>query len=96
MHTNQIDVSTNNPTSIAIVGLGPRGAVILERIITWLEYACILLFDADSLGGSLVYNIESDNILLNTMCSQITLYSGETTKDFGPKFDGPSLYEYYK
>lgn len=93
----------NSVAKIAIVGLGPRGAVMLERVITWLQHNnmnnqgfSIILFDSNSLAGSLVYKTKSDNLLLNTMCSQVTLYSGETTKEFGPTFTGPSLYEYYK
>lgn len=88
---------------IAVVGLGPRGLVILERMISLLvamnninSEVKFLLFDNNGLGGSLVYDVHSDNLLLNTICCQITLYSGEITKNLGPTFTGPSLYEYCK
>lgn len=88
---------------IAIVGLGPRGLVILERIISWFsinnstdQKIQFLLFDNNGIGGSLVYNVKGDNLLLNTICSQITLYSGELTQGIGPIFSGPSLYDYCK
>jgi hypothetical protein len=88
---------------ISVIGLGPRGTVLLERIITYIEDFSLKpkdfylkIFDARGVARSLVYDVDSSEILLNTISSQISLYSGEQAKAFGPLYKGPSLYEFYK
>jgi hypothetical protein len=88
---------------ISIIGFGPRGSVLLERVITYIQSFklspsdfYIQIFDARGVARSTVYDVKSKDILLNTIASQITLYSGDKAKNFGPTHKGPNLYEFYK
>ena len=88
-------------TKIGIVGVGPRGTSLLERIITYCVHCKLaripklLLFDKNSEFGVGCHGTDiAENLLLNTIADQITMYFGEKMKPYGPVYDGKNLYEW--
>lgn len=89
-------------TNIAIIGLGPRGLSVLERIIAHLKdlplskakYIDIYLFDPQEPGAGCHAMTQPDYLLVNTVASQITQFSDESIQDSGPIQFGPSFYEW--
>lgn len=86
--------------AIAIIGMGPRGLNVLERITA---YACdqknhknvaVHLIDPGVPGEGIHHSSQPDYLLLNTVASQITLFMDPTVVDAGPLIEGPSLYEW--
>lgn len=86
--------------AIAIIGMGPRGLNVLERITA---YACdhttrqpmaVHIVDPGVPGEGIHHATQPDYLLLNTVASQITLFMDDTVVDAGPPLEGPSLYEW--
>jgi uncharacterized NAD(P)/FAD-binding protein YdhS len=86
---------------IVIVGAGPRGLTVLERVIAFekeersvpLE---IIMFDPNPPGVGCHSLDQPDHLLVNTVASQITMFSDETVKDAGPVLEGPSFYHWLR
>lgn len=84
---------------IGIVGLGPRGLTLLERIVANeradksadLE---LYLFDANPPGVGSHDPEQDDLFLVNTVAGQITQFSDATLRAAGPILEGPSFYEW--
>ncbi|TDX23705.1 FAD-NAD(P)-binding protein [Modicisalibacter xianhensis] len=87
-------------TSIAIVGLGPRGINVLERITAHASDGKstprleVHLIDPGVPGAGIHYPSQPDYLLLNTVASQITMFMDPTIENAGPLLPGPSLYEW--
>ncbi len=86
---------------IAIVGLGPRGLTVLERICANLRRTAphtvieVVLIDNVRIGTGAVWRIDqSERLLMNTVASQITVFTDETVQMAGPVQLGPSVYEW--
>lgn len=86
--------------AIAIIGMGPRGLNVLERITA---YACdqknhqniaVHLIDPGVPGEGVHHSSQPDYLQLNTVASQITLFMDPTVVEAGPLIEGPSLYEW--
>ena len=83
---------------VGIIGLGPRGLTLLERIVaheresrtTELE---IYLFDRNEPGVGCHDPEQPDFLLVNTVAGQITLFSDPSVRDAGPVLDGPSFFQ---
>lgn len=91
----------NKQQVIAIIGGGPRGLSVAESIGIELEKLSrstavqILLIDDHEPGAGRIWRpTQSQNFLMNTIISQVTIYSGG--RDGGPDRSGhgPSLYEW--
>ncbi|AFZ00608.1 FAD/NAD(P)-binding protein [Calothrix sp. PCC 6303] len=89
-----------NPVSVAIIGSGPRGLSILERIITFARAkqfqvdVNISIFDPNSFGAGCHYRNQAEHLLVNTIASQITIFSDHTVQGSGLILEGPSFYEW--
>ncbi|WP_017655544.1 FAD/NAD(P)-binding protein [Fortiea contorta] len=87
---------------IAIVGAGPRGLSVLERIIAFARAKQfspdvnlnINIFDPNPLGAGCHYIDQAEHLLVNTIASQITIFSDHTVQGSGFILDGPSFYEW--
>ncbi|OTA53827.1 hypothetical protein K449DRAFT_439767 [Hypoxylon sp. EC38] len=87
---------------IAIVGMGPRGTSVLERlcasasdILVQGTQLTVHVVDPSSPGAGRVWRTEqSSQLLMNTVSSQVTLFTDETVVCSGPIRPGPSLYEW--
>ncbi|MDN5967861.1 MAG: FAD/NAD(P)-binding protein, partial [Lacticaseibacillus paracasei] len=82
---------------ITLIGAGPRGLLILERLLSWQQnrfpkrQLTIVLTDPYPIGGR-VWKIDQDpNLIMNTAASQITLFTDQTVTDVGPFLTGPDL-----
>jgi uncharacterized NAD(P)/FAD-binding protein YdhS len=87
---------------LAIVGLGPRGLSVAERLCANAES---LLSHAHELvihiidpyvsdGGQVWRSTQNQVLLMNTVACQVTVYVDDTVDCAGPVVTGPSLYEW--
>jgi uncharacterized NAD(P)/FAD-binding protein YdhS len=87
---------------IAIVGLGPRGLSVAERLSANAESLLqdgqelvIHLIDPHVFDGGQVWRSTQDRVLLmNTVACQVTMFVDDTVDCAGPVVSGPSLYEW--
>lgn len=89
-------------TSVAIVGGGPRGTSTLERICASAQDILpagsrlrVHVIDPSAPGAGTVWRTDqSSELLMNTVSSQITLFTDESVVCEGRMKKGPSLYEW--
>lgn len=88
---------------ISIIGLGSRGISILEKILAYALYDNFLkkcnielnLFDEESKYGCGTHSsTQPDNLLVNTVSSQMTVFSDSTVNNSHFLIKGPSFYEW--
>jgi FAD-NAD(P)-binding len=89
---------------VAIVGMGPRGLSVLERLITRLtttaqpdRQARVFLVDPGEMGAGRIWRTDQPQaLLMNTAAVEVSLFSGGP--DDGPwrAGAGPSLYEWLR
>ncbi|MDQ2957695.1 MAG: FAD/NAD(P)-binding protein [Actinomycetota bacterium] len=91
----------NSPTQLCIIGAGPRGLSVLERICANERAArqhadlIVHLVDPAAPGAGAVWRAEqSHHLLMNTVASQVTIYTDDSVAIDGPIEPGPSLYEW--
>jgi uncharacterized NAD(P)/FAD-binding protein YdhS len=89
-------------SEIAVVGLGPRGLSVAERLCAsageFVPRGGVLvvhLVDPEVFDGGQVWRSTQDRLLLmNTVACQVTMFVDETVECAGPVVPGPSLYEW--
>ncbi|MGK7235816.1 FAD/NAD(P)-binding protein [Streptomyces hygroscopicus] len=86
---------------IAIIGAGPRGLAVLERLCANERVqpsrtrVLVHVIDAAPPGAGAVWRTDqSRHLLANTVACQITLYSDAASRIDGPVEPGPNLYEW--
>ncbi|THA70114.1 FAD-binding protein [Streptomyces sp. A0958] len=86
---------------IAIVGAGPRGLSVLERICAnerahgRHDRVIVHLVDPYRPGAGRVWRTSQSRLLLmNTVASQVTVFTDDTVDMAGPVEPGPNLYEW--
>lgn len=82
---------------IAIVGAGPRGCSLIERLIANAELAgdrtvIIHLIDPAPVGGRVWRPDQPGHLLMNTLCDDATHFTDESVTCAGPIAPGPTLY----
>ena len=87
--------------AIAVVGAGPRGTSVLERLcasVSELAPASRLsvhMIDPFPPGAGRVWRTDqSGELLMNTVASQVTLFTDASVRCEGPVRPGPSLYKW--
>ncbi|MEU8655045.1 FAD/NAD(P)-binding protein [Streptomyces sp. NPDC048737] len=87
--------------SVCVVGAGPRGLSVLERICANERAApsprrvTIHLVDPCRPGAGRVWRTDQSRLLLmNTVASQVTVFTDDTVAMEGPVEPGPDLYEW--
>ncbi|WKX70111.1 FAD/NAD(P)-binding domain-containing protein [Streptomyces sp. XD-27] len=87
--------------AIAVVGSGPRGTSVLERLCaSAAELASgarltVHVVDPAPPGSGQVWRTaQSGELLMNTVASQVTLFTDASVDCAGPVRPGPSLYEW--
>ncbi|MGV9852565.1 FAD/NAD(P)-binding protein [Streptomyces sp. NPDC003442] len=90
-----------DPHAIAVVGAGPRGTSVLERLCASApELASgtpltVHMVDPSPPGAGRVWRTaQPDELLMNTVASQVTLFTDASVECGGPVRTGPSLYEW--
>ncbi|NUR40478.1 MAG: FAD/NAD(P)-binding protein [Streptomyces sp.] len=88
--------------SLAVVGAGPRGTSVLERLCAsapellppGVELTVHLVDPAPPGAGSVWRTSQSPELLMNTVACQVTLFTDDSVDCSGPIRPGPSLYEW--
>ncbi|WP_374103083.1 FAD/NAD(P)-binding protein [Streptomyces sp. B93] len=88
---------------MCIVGAGPRGLSVLERLCAqerksprW-DTVTVHVVDPDPPGSGRVWRPgQSRHLLMNTVASQVTVYTDASVRIEGPLEEGPSLYAWAK
>jgi FAD-NAD(P)-binding len=83
---------------IAVVGVGPRGLSVLERVISHARSEGppieLLLIEPGELGAGIHAPEQPDYLLLNTIASQLTIFSDEQMTPGAPVTVGPSFFDW--
>ncbi|MEU2162584.1 FAD/NAD(P)-binding protein [Streptomyces sp. NPDC019208] len=87
------------PPAIALVGAGPRGTSVLERLCASVPELApdipliVHVIDPAPAGPGQVWRTDQPGeLLMNTVASQVTLFTDESVACEGPIRQGPSLY----
>ncbi|KAK8079718.1 FAD-NAD(P)-binding-domain-containing protein [Apiospora hydei] len=89
---------------VAIVGAGPRGTSVVERLaayapdlITPGKQLTVHVIDPSTPGAGNVWRTtQSSELLMNTVTSQITLYTDKSVESAARICPGPTLYEWIR
>ncbi|MET8686147.1 FAD/NAD(P)-binding protein [Streptomyces sp. NPDC004732] len=88
---------------IAIVGSGPRGLAVLERIAARLQNSSshsgvkIHLIDSTEVGCGRIWRTDQDELYrMNTVADEVTMFSGPSDKGPVRPGAGPSLAEWWR
>ncbi|MFJ6293092.1 FAD/NAD(P)-binding protein [Streptomyces griseoviridis] len=90
------------PVSVALVGAGPRGTSVLERLCASApellapgRRLTVHVVDPAPPGAGRVWRPrQSPELLMNTVACQVTLFTDDSVDCSGPVLPGPSLYEW--
>lgn len=88
--------------NIVIVGAGPRGLAVAERLLTKhtaqnkIEPLNITMIDPTVLGGRVWTPSQDILLLMNTVVQQLTLFADDSVNMEGPSWDGPNFYDWIK
>lgn len=91
-----------NSADICVVGAGPRGICVVERLVAnapALRHAGGVVHVVDpyaGLGGRVWRTTQSPYLLMNTIASQVTVFTDSSVECEGPIVPGPTLYEWAK
>ncbi|MBA2676715.1 FAD/NAD(P)-binding protein [Ramlibacter sp.] len=89
-----------NTFYVALVGLGPRGLSMLERLSAVYAQARpawqlqVHAIDPGEPGQGAHSDFQREHLLANTVCGQLTLFTDPSVRDAGPIVQGPSLLEW--
>ncbi|MFE9438078.1 FAD/NAD(P)-binding protein [Streptomyces sp. NPDC006602] len=92
----------HTPVSVALVGAGPRGTSVLERLCAsapellapGAQLTVHVVDPAPPGPGRVWRTTQSPELLMNTVSSQVTLFTDESVDCSGPIRPGPSLHEW--
>ncbi|MEU5689170.1 FAD/NAD(P)-binding protein [Streptomyces venezuelae] len=95
-------VHASSPPALALVGAGPRGTSVLERLCASAAdllppgaHLTVHVVDPDPPGAGRVWRTaQPSELLMNTVASQVTLFTDASVDCSGPIRTGPSLYEW--
>ncbi|ALG08567.1 FAD/NAD(P)-binding protein [Kibdelosporangium phytohabitans] len=84
---------------ICLIGAGPRGTSVLERLCANVTEAdrpvVVEVVDPAPAGPGAVWRPhQSPHLLMNTVASQVSMFTDESVTCDGPLVPGPSLYEW--
>ncbi|MGW2492319.1 FAD/NAD(P)-binding protein [Streptomyces sp. NPDC001606] len=92
---------TNRRLDVCLIGAGPRGLSVLERLCANAVSApgdlaiTVHVIDPFPPGAGQVWRTDqSAHLLMNTVASQVTMFTDESVTIDGPLVPGPSLYEW--
>jgi uncharacterized NAD(P)/FAD-binding protein YdhS len=86
-------------TTVCVVGAGPRGVSVVERICSNAGVSPVVVHLVDPLAGDggRVWRVDQPpSLLMNTVASQVTMFTDDSVDCEGPIVPGPSLYDWAK
>ncbi|MGW2784762.1 FAD/NAD(P)-binding protein [Streptomyces populi] len=94
---------TSGRMEVCLVGAGPRGLSVLERLCAqerksprW-DQLTVHIVEPDPPGSGRVWRpSQSRHLLMNTVSCQVTVYTDASVAIEGPLEEGPSLYQWAK
>lgn len=94
--------SAAGTVAVALVGAGPRGTSVLERLCAsapellspGVRLTVHVVDPAPPGPGRVWRTAQSPELLMNTVASQVTLFTDDSVDCAGPVRPGPSLYEW--
>ncbi|WP_152364730.1 FAD/NAD(P)-binding protein [Microlunatus speluncae] len=91
--------AADGAAEIVIIGAGPRGCSLLERLIANAELAggravIIHLVDPAPVGGRVWRPDQPGHLLMNTLCADATHFTDDSVTCAGPIVPGPTLYDW--
>jgi uncharacterized NAD(P)/FAD-binding protein YdhS len=96
-------VTPSGHLNVCVVGAGPRGLSVLERLCAnerdsrSLAKVTVHMVDPSAPGAGTVWRADQSRyLLMNTVATQITVYTDDSARIDGPIEPGPSLYEWAK
>ncbi|MCG4306407.1 FAD/NAD(P)-binding protein, partial [Enterococcus lactis] len=84
---------------IGIIGAGPRGLSVAERILynnQGRHSLELILFDPEGPGGRVWRLNQPPELLMNSVSQQVTLFTDETLSSGGTVMPGPNLFQWSK
>ncbi|MDF1827408.1 MAG: FAD/NAD(P)-binding protein [Legionellaceae bacterium] len=88
---------------ITVIGLGPRGLNIIERLLAVLKNTpsnktdlTLNIINPGDLGVGVHAINQPQSLLVNTVACQITMYTDASVTNAGPICEGPSFYTWAK
>lgn len=94
-------MKSSAPHRIAIVGAGPRGTGVLERLLAHLgarhddRRVSVDIFDPFPAGAGRIWRGSQPSLLwMNSVAADVTMFTDETTIVDGPVVPGPTLAEW--
>lgn len=94
-------LALNGRLSVGIVGMGPRGLIVLERLCAnaaadpGARPVTVHTVDPAPAGAGRVWRTDqSAHLLMNTVAEQITVFTDASVSCAGPVVPGPNLYEW--
>src|SRR6478672_11719358 len=92
---------TTDRATIAIVGAGPRGAGLLERIVASVPELRpragldVHLIDPYPAGAGRIWRHEQSPLLaMNSMAADVTMFTDDSVSCDGPIVSGPSMWDW--
>ncbi|TPG05163.1 FAD/NAD(P)-binding protein [Curtobacterium flaccumfaciens] len=84
---------------IVLIGAGPRGLAVLERICANARgsngrFEIFVVDPAEPGAGAVWRSDQPSELLMNTVASQVSVFPDRSVSMRGPVEDGPSLYEW--
>ncbi|WP_405818875.1 FAD/NAD(P)-binding protein [Streptomyces sp. NBC_01390] len=91
--------NSRDALTVCVIGAGPRGLSVLERLCANAPQArrpvVVHLVDPYPPGPGAVWRTDQPaELLMNTVASQVTLFTDDSVPCAGPAIPGPSLYEW--
>lgn len=84
--------------SIAIIGAGPRGASLIERLganaPADADFELHVIDDAPDGAGAIWRTDQTRELCMNTLSDAVTLFTEPSSTVAGPVIEGPTLYEW--
>lgn len=82
--------------TVVVVGLGPRGVSLVERIAARGDRPLVLhLVDDAQPGAGRVWRTDQDrDMCMNTLAGAVTMFTDESFSGAGPIAEGPTLWEW--
>ncbi|WP_439659397.1 FAD/NAD(P)-binding protein [Lentzea sp. HUAS TT2] len=91
--------SSAQPIEVCVIGAGPRGLSVVERLCANAanNHRPLVVHLVDPFvgyGGRVWSTGQSRSLLMNTVASQVTMFTDDSVDCEGPVVPGPSLYEW--